>query len=291
MEIRITFEKRHMFVFLFVVGLAVMLGFVVAQVSHPAGEIILPGGGTLSEAVPSGVTICTESSVGVKNCGDDSCSTAACTVDLSGDTVAGGTVNTCARFDANGYLVSAGGDCAAGDTDTDTDTNAGTACSGTYSYLNGEGNCRDVRADGDIYDSYAADTHAGTHCSGTYSYLNGAGHCRDVRADGDIYDTNTDYCSSGSCDGWLILPDGSMQSPQYIQIGPQYIRGIFGVDIIGEGQRTFVGSRWQEGSGIGYDGWAWGVDPAGDRWLLLEKDDNYGNGNGWRVRWGQTSAY
>jgi len=199
--------QKGLLAFLFVF---LSLGFAGAQVSHPSGQIFLPDGGTLEDAVPSGATICTSVLSGDSNCVDDGCSTGACTVSIGtpgvDDIIAGGTVNTCARFDANGYLVSAGGDCSAGD--TDTDTNAGTACSGVYSYLNGEGNCRDVRVDGDLYDSYAADTHAGTHCSGTYSYLNGAGHCRDVRADGDIYDTdtNTHYCPSGNCPGGLSFP-------------------------------------------------------------------------------------
>ncbi len=35
------------------------------------------------------------------------------------------------------------------------------------------------------------DTNANTECSGTYTYLSGDGACRDVRSDGDIYDTDT----------------------------------------------------------------------------------------------------
>ncbi len=78
----------------------------------------------------------------------------------------------------------------------DTDTNANTQCSGTYNYLNGDGACRDVRSDGDLFDT---DTNANTQCSGTYSYLNGDGACRDVRSDGDYFDTNTDTHGSLSC--------------------------------------------------------------------------------------------
>jgi hypothetical protein len=69
------------------------------------------------------------------------------------------------------------------------DTNANTICSGTYTYLNGDGACRDVRTDGDINDT---DTNANTLCSWTYTYLNWDWACRDVRIDWDINDTNTD---------------------------------------------------------------------------------------------------
>ena len=39
--------------------------------------------------------------------------------------------------------------------------------------------------------SGGSDTNASTECSGTYTYLTGGGECRDVRSDGDIYDDNT----------------------------------------------------------------------------------------------------
>ena len=46
---------------------------------------------------------------------------------------------------------------------------------------------------------YDTDTNANTACSGTYTYLSGDGQCRDVRSDGDLYDTDTRCSSSGTC--------------------------------------------------------------------------------------------
>jgi hypothetical protein len=63
----------------------------------------------------------------------DACTNANCTVDLSGDTVTGGTASKCARFDGSGNLVAASGDCSAGDTDTTlSGSAAGGDLSGTY---------------------------------------------------------------------------------------------------------------------------------------------------------------
>jgi len=47
--------------------------------------------------------------------------------------------------------------------------------------------------------SGSTDTNAGTICSGTYKYLNGDGECRDVRSDGDLYDTDTNTHGSLVC--------------------------------------------------------------------------------------------
>lgn len=51
------------------------------------------------------------------------------------------------------------------------DTNADTICTGTYKYLNGDGGCRDVRSDGDLYDT---DTHGTLTCTSRSSARNTA---------------------------------------------------------------------------------------------------------------------
>ena len=60
--------------------------------------------------------------------------------------------------------------------------------SAKYCDINGA-NCKTTAQMGG---TTVTDTNANTICSGTYTYLNGDGACRDVRTDGDINDTNTD---------------------------------------------------------------------------------------------------
>ena len=49
-------------------------------------------------------------------------------------------------------------------------------------FIDGDWSCIDMSGGGE-------DTNADTKCSGTYMYLSGEGECRDVRVDGDLYDT------------------------------------------------------------------------------------------------------
>lgn len=48
-----------------------LIPFTKAVVSHPAGQIIMPGGGSLADLVPQGVTMCTSVNTGDSGCVDD----------------------------------------------------------------------------------------------------------------------------------------------------------------------------------------------------------------------------
>ncbi len=52
-------------------------------------------------------------------------------------------------------------------------------------------NTESINLGGELRSSWPVDTNANTQCSGTYTYLSGDGACRDVRTDGDAYDTDT----------------------------------------------------------------------------------------------------
>ena len=88
-----------------------------------------------------------------------------------------------------------------------TDTSANTECSGTYTYLSGDGECRDVRSDGDIYDTYntygvianggltQSGNNFGLDTSGCYNgyvmeYNNGIWSCESGGGSGDITAVN-----------------------------------------------------------------------------------------------------
>jgi len=86
-----------------------------------------------------------------------------------------------------------------GEHTTDTNTNASTECSGTTTYLDGEGNCDDISS---VYSTgaHTTDTGPSPDCSGTGVYQDGEGNCDDTTAfvitctGGDVLGTD---CGSG----------------------------------------------------------------------------------------------
>lgn len=103
------------------------------------------------------------------------------------------------------------------------DTNANTLCSGSTTYLDGEGNCDDISSvyeaagitESDISDlSHTTDTNANTICSGTGNYLDGEGNCdaleavsTDIKAGsfGTVIDGGGSAITTGQ-KGYIIVP-------------------------------------------------------------------------------------
>jgi len=123
MEIKISVEKRHLVGFLVVFAILISVGFVMSQagtsgVSHVSGEVILPDGTTLDDAVGMG-KICTDVNgfcVGVDTNAETLCPPA--------------------------KLLNGDGNCV----DLPIDTNAETLCP-PAKLLNGDGNCVDLPID------------------------------------------------------------------------------------------------------------------------------------------------